>query len=136
EVPSLVGRTMQAVHGMIATRAAAAGSRLPSLRRFAAMQGVSKSTAVEAYDRLGAEGVIVSRPGSGFYVAGRARPLALAEAGPKLDRAIDPFWVMRQSLESAAGALKPGWGCLPDDWLPQDAVRRALRALARDSQAN
>ena len=33
---------------------------------------VSTSTVVEAYDRLAAEGVIRSRPGSGFYVAGAA----------------------------------------------------------------
>ena len=48
-----------------------------------------------------AEGAIRSRPGSGFYVAAPLAPLSLAEIGPKLDRAIDPLWVSRQSLEPA-----------------------------------
>ena len=92
---------------------------------------VSKSTVVEAYDRLAAEGIIRSRPGSGFYVAGHSPPLSLAEIGPKLDRAIDPFWVSRQSLEAGDEMLKPGCGWLPPSWMPEEALRRALRALAR-----
>ena len=64
---------------------------------------VSKSTVVEAYDRLAAEGVIRSRPGSGFYGAAPLAPLSLAELAPRLDRAVDPFWVSRHSLEAAPG---------------------------------
>ena len=43
---------------------------------------VSKSTVVEAYDRLAAEGAVVARRGSGFFVAGAARPLTLSAAEP------------------------------------------------------
>ena len=74
---------------------------------------VSTSTVVEAYERLAAEGAIRSRPGSGFYVAGQLAPLSLAEIGPRLDRAVDPFWVSRQSLEAGDDVLKPGCGWLP-----------------------
>jgi DNA-binding transcriptional MocR family regulator len=98
--------------------------------------GVSKSTVVEAYDRLAAEGVVEARRGSGFYVAGRAAPLALSEIGPRLDRSIDPLWISRQSLEAGPGVLKPGCGWLPADWMPQDSVRRAMRALARTERVN
>ena len=44
------------------------GTRLPSIRRFASERGVSRSTVVEAYDRLIAAGGVESRRGSGFYV--------------------------------------------------------------------
>ncbi len=63
---------MDAIRRRMATRALAPGERLPSIRSFAATMGVSPSTVVEAYDRLAAEGLIRSRPGSGFYVSGSA----------------------------------------------------------------
>lgn len=127
----LVGRVMTAVEGQIAGREMAPGARLPSIRRLAGKLGVSPSTVVEAYDRLVAEGSIVARAGSGFYVAPRLRPLSLAALGPHLDRAIDPLWIMRQSLDRDDGRLKPGCGWLPEDWMPVEALRRAMRAVAR-----
>ncbi|GGA39571.1 GntR family transcriptional regulator [Dyella nitratireducens] len=92
---------------------------------------LSVSTVVEAYERLAAEGVIVSRPGSGFYAAGPVAPLALTEIGPKLEREVDPLWVSRQSLETDASVLKPGCGWLPAAWMYEAGMRRALRAAAR-----
>ena len=132
---TLVGMVMDTIAGRIAARALAPGARLPSIRRLAATLGVSKSTVVEAYDRLAAEGAITPRPGSGFYVAGPTRPLSLAEAGPRLDRAVDPLWVMRQSLEAGEATLMPGCGWLPASWMPLDAIARALRRLARTRDA-
>lgn len=128
---TLVERVMQAVHGRIASRALAPGARLPSIRALARALQVSNSTVVEAYDRLAAEGLIRSRPGSGFYHAGPLAPLSLAELAPRLDRAIDPFWVSRLSLEAGGEVLKPGCGWLPGAWMPEEEIRRALRALAR-----
>ena len=108
-----------------------AGERLPSIRMLAGSLGASPSTVVEAYERLVAEGVVRSRPGSGFYVARAAPPLALAAATAPSDRAIDPLWVSRQSLDAGPGMLRPGCGWLPADWMPQSALRRAVRDLAR-----
>lgn len=122
---------MAEVEARIAARAYLPGTRLPSVRAQAQAMQVSVSTVVEAYERLAAEGAIASRPGSGFYVAGPAAPLALTQLGPRLDRAVDPLWVSRQSLETDATVLKPGCGWLPPDWLYEAGMRRALRALAR-----
>lgn len=132
---TLVGRLMQEVRGRIAARALAPGARLPSIRAQAAVRGVSNNTVVEAYDRLAAEGVIEARRGSGFYVAGRAPPFSLAEAGPRLDREVDPLWVSRQSLEMPDAAAKPGCGWLPPSWMPEASLRRALRGMARADSA-
>jgi DNA-binding transcriptional MocR family regulator len=129
------GEVMDAIRRRMASRALSPGERLPSIRGFAATMGVSPSTVVEAYDRLAAEGVIRSRPGSGFYVSGAMPPLALAEVEPRLDRAIDPFWVSRQSLDAGTEMLKPGCGWLPADWMPNDAIRRAIRRLAHADDA-
>lgn len=128
-------KVMEAIRQRLATRALMPGERLPSIRRFAAMMGVSPSTVVEAYDRLAAEGVIRSRPGSGFYVVGTAPSLDLRNSEPMREREVDPFWVSRQSLDAKPEVLKPGCGWLPPDWMPQAAIRRALRTLARGPDA-
>jgi len=128
---TLVERAMQAIRQRIAARLLVPGEKLPSIRGFAEFLRVSKSTVVEAYERLVAEGCILSKPGSGFYVAGHVAPLSLAEIGPRLDRAIDPLWVSRQSLEASQTVLKPGCGWLPASWMPATNLRRALRSLGR-----
>jgi DNA-binding transcriptional MocR family regulator len=122
---------MATIRQRIAGRMLTPGAKLPSVRSLAATLGVSTSTVVDAYERLVAEGAILSRAGSGFYVANQAAPFSPAEAGPKLDRAIDPFWISRQSLESGDDSLKPGCGWLPPDWLPEEAMRRAMRTISR-----
>ncbi|MBZ9856934.1 PLP-dependent aminotransferase family protein [Mesorhizobium sp. CA13] len=128
---TLVEGIMSTIRQRIAARSLTPGAQLPSIRAFAKSMQVSKSTVVEAYERLAAEGAIRSRPGSGFYAAGSLAPLSLAEIGPRLDRAVDPLWVSRQSLEAGDDMLKPGCGWLPASWMPQAALRRALRTVAR-----
>jgi DNA-binding transcriptional MocR family regulator len=108
-----VAAVMAAIRQRIAGRSLTPGAKLPSVRALAATMKLSTSTVVEAYERLVAEGAILSRPGSGFYVANQAAPFALSEVGPRLDREIDPFWVSRQSLEAGDIGLKPGCGWLP-----------------------
>ncbi|WP_020592798.1 PLP-dependent aminotransferase family protein [Kiloniella laminariae] len=130
---TLVSQVMQEIRQRITERSLTAGEKLPSIRHFSQKMQVSKSTVVEAYDRLVAEGIIQSRRGSGFYVIGHLPPLSLAEIAPRLDRAVDPFWVSRQSLEASADFLKPGCGWLPPDWMPEDSLRRGLRALSRSN---
>jgi DNA-binding transcriptional MocR family regulator len=132
---TLVAQLVQEMRSRIAARSLVPGTRLPSIRALAAARKISKTTVVEAYDRLAAEGIIQSRRGSGFYVAGHLPPLSLADTGPKLDRAVDPLWVSRQSLETADDALKPGCGWLPPSWMPEVSLRRALRGLARAEAA-
>lgn len=131
KIGTRIAAVMAAIKQRIASRSLTAGDKLPSIRAFARNVRVSTSTVVEAYDRLAAEGVIQPRAGSGFYVASQVAPLALSEIGPKLDRAVDPFWVSRQSLDAGSDDLKPGCGWLPPSWLPDDGVRRALRTLSR-----
>ncbi|WP_377290678.1 PLP-dependent aminotransferase family protein [Rhizobium sp. SG2393] len=121
---------MSEIRRRLESRMLVAGDRLPSVRGFARMMGVSPSTVVDAYERLAAEGLIRARPGSGFYVIGQPPALDISNPAPGRDRAIDPLWVSRQSLDAADDVLRPGCGWLPADWMPHPALRRAIRRLA------
>jgi GntR family transcriptional regulator/MocR family aminotransferase len=52
------------------------GARLPSTRSLAADLDVSRSTIVEAFDQLAAEGYLEGRRGSGMFVTARSAPEA------------------------------------------------------------
>lgn len=131
-----VEMVMEAIRGRIADKSLGLGARLPSIRSLVASLQVSKSTVVDAYDRLSAEGIIVSRQGSGFFVASGNRLICAAKPGPRPDLDVDPLWMTRHSLEADATGLRPGCGWLPDSWMPDDAIRRSLRHSARASAAN
>ncbi|QND55182.1 GntR family transcriptional regulator (plasmid) [Phyllobacterium sp. 628] len=127
---------MHAIRQRITGRTLGPGARLPSIRSFASSMAVSKSTIVEAYHRLAAEGTIISRRGSGFYVAGHGPSLPSKDIETPLDHLVDPFWISHLSLNTGDDVLKPGCGWLPSSWMPEVALRRALRTIARadDSQ--
>lgn len=132
---TLVEQVMAAIRKQIVSRQATPGVKLPSIRALAQKMRVSKSTVVDAYERLAAEGLIRPRPGSGFYVAGHLPPFSLADTGPRLDPAVDPLWMTRQSLSAEGDLLKPGCGWLPASWMPEAEIGRALRLLARRGEA-
>ena len=127
---------MDSVRERLQRRTLDVGARLPSVRVMAQQMQVSTSTVVTAYDRLVAEGLIASRPGAGFYVRQPLPSLMLA-ARPYAAQArdIDPLWLMRQSLDADEKALNPGCGWLPATWMPENDIRKALRALSRQPVA-
>ncbi len=124
-------RIARTIRDRIDARTLTPGARLPSIRAMAEAGGVARSTVVEAYERLAGEGLIRSRPGSGFYVAAPLAPLALDRLGTAPEREVDPLWMLRQSLGERSHDLMPGCGWLSDDWLAGDALRKAMRAAAR-----
>jgi len=113
-----------------------AGTRLPSIRTFAADKQVSRSTVVDAYDRLIAAGYVESRRGAGFFVrARRSRAAEPARSARSSSRAADPnsmdvVWLLRSMLRQAAGD-HPGAGLLPTAWLDSDLVASAVRSVGR-----
>ncbi|MEA4837891.1 MAG: PLP-dependent aminotransferase family protein [Rhodospirillaceae bacterium] len=130
-----VEQVMRHVRLRIENRSLCAGKRLPSIRAQADALGVSRSTVVEAYARLVAEGVVESRPGSGFYVGRQLTPFSVGDVQSGLPPDSDPVWLTRQSLLAGEASLKPGCGWLPESWLPEQDIRRALRALSRQPLA-
>src|SRR5215471_14748817 len=101
----LVGQIVAAMQRDIDARRLLPGARVPSIRDLARRQLISRHSAVEAYDRLVAAGYLESRPGSGFYVAARARGAPDPEAGNRR-RIYDVAWLIRQALEDGSDMLK------------------------------
>lgn len=128
----LVSQIVDGLRRLIADQSLRPGAKLPSIRAFAASHAVSVFTVVEAYDRLVAQGWLVSRANAGFFVKRRADEPAVAGEPPRADLRFDARWYLQHIFETRQLALKPGCGWLPNDWLFEDGVRRSLRHLASD----
>ena len=114
-------------------RALRAGTRMPSIRRFAEDNGVSRFTVVEAYDRLVAQGYLESRRGSGFYIRERPQPVRRAEPREPAATRIDVVWLLHHLYagNDNRDVLLAGSGCLPESWLDEEMLQSGLRALSR-----
>ncbi len=115
----------------------APGLRLPSLRLLARRLGVSLHTAVEAYDRLAALGLTVSRPGAGVFVSAAANEVSALAALPRpdprdpCDLALNANGAREASFTRGGGFLPPAW--VEDAWagpVLSRAGRRLAAALA------
>ncbi len=114
------------------------GARLPSIRRFAAEQGVSRFTVVEAFDRLVARGYVSSRRGAGFFVRERQPERRFADARTWAEApsgSIDVVWLLRNMFRRLPPADMPGGGVLPAQWLDEGLVAGSLRAIGRANAA-
>lgn len=132
----LVDQIVGAIRSQIEDRVLHPGSKLVAIRQFAETHGVSRFTVVEAYDRLVAQGYLVSRRGSGFYVASRSVAENAKADEPMRKSAVDMAWLTRRALDAGAEGLRASAGWLPRHWLDEEGVRRHLRATLRDSKSN
>lgn len=132
----LVVQIVSNVKSLIDAGQLRAGAKLPSIRRFAQLNGISVFTVVEAYNRLVAMGYVVSRLNAGFFVSARSvtlpTPVHIAVTPPALEN-FDEHWYARRIFENDQLTCKPGCGWLPESWLFEAGVRRAMRQIsARD----
>jgi GntR family transcriptional regulator/MocR family aminotransferase len=130
----------------------APGARLPATRKSREFFGVSRNTAAEVYERLLGAGYVVSRRGSGTYVANRLPPRRAVDAHPagSVDGRLNPFWLAptvtaamgfwNDPPGSAPGEARPPIvdfraGIVDSQLFPHDVFRRAsakqLRGLER-----
>ena len=121
---------VDAVRSRIERKELTSGARLPSIRLMARACGASRHAVVDAYDRLAAQGYLVARLGSGFFVSeGHRRPAPPPE--PEVRQGYDVAWLIREVLEASDDWLKVGGPWLPDDWLDVEAIQQTVRSLGR-----
>ncbi len=128
----LTDQIVAGVIGWIGLHTVSSGVKLPSIRQFAADQGVSRYPVIEAYDRLVSLGHVESRHGSGFYVAGN-RPAGAMPARGLADprRAEDESGHILEQFNHPGETLKLGSGFIPESWRDMDGIGRAIRQVSR-----
>ena len=92
------------------------GTRLPPVRNAARVFGVSRNTAANLYEKLGSEGYVVTRHGSGTYVANKppaVAPQATAGMAAAIDARLNEVW-LRPDVTTAMTFWRdsrepPGW---------------------------
>ncbi len=109
---SLTRQLSERLAERIRSRLLAPGARLPSVRQCAQQQGVSVSTVVAAYDQLQAQGLVVARRNSGFFVRDFTSnwPVAQsirAQAAPEIIANESTEAKSRALAEAAADGLPP-----------------------------
>ncbi|MGP6445079.1 aminotransferase-like domain-containing protein [Rahnella aceris] len=115
-----------------------AGDRMISARKLAEREQVSLPTALEALRCLEAEGLIVARPRSGYFVCQINTPQNMQSShhlpGPV---PVTMSAVARSLFSSAEARLVPLGAALPDPlWLPTDTLQRALQTASRRLDAH
>jgi len=85
----LFSQLVAAVKRAVATGRMRAGEKLPSVRELAAELTINPNTIAKAYQALEAEGVTVSRHGSGTFVADRRVTLRRPEQKRRLREGLD-----------------------------------------------
>nr|GEU28076.1 hypothetical protein [Tanacetum cinerariifolium] len=122
---SLVDQIVNAIAAMVGRRELRIGTRMPSVRQFAKCNGISTFTVVESYDRLVTLGLLMSRRGSGYFVARQDLPAALTPTAlHTMPTAIDALTPDLYSGVSEALAAGVGW--LPPEWYGDDTVLDAV----------
>lgn len=121
----------------LASGALRPGDRVISARKLAERERVSLPTALEALRSLEAQGLIVARPRSGYFVRQQAPVAALPPSRPSpRPMPVTMAGLARSLFSSADARLIPLGAALPDPaWLPAATLQRALQAAGRRLQA-
>jgi len=128
----LVDQIVDGIRRQIDERCLRPGTKLPSIRKFADAYGVSRFTAVEAYDRLVALGYLRARRGAGFFTASlrdELTPSSVPSDGHKRNEEL--VWLIRRLLEARDDTVLAGGPWLPNAWMDEMGIRQSLSALAR-----
>jgi DNA-binding transcriptional MocR family regulator len=108
------------------------GSRLPSVRQLARRAGVSVYTVTQAFERLGAKGLVQARAGSGYFVAAARRLPVPASVEFDAPRSVDPILgFARGTLKQDHVVVPAGSGFLPRAWLAEAIPPSILARLSR-----
>lgn len=109
------------------------GEKAPSLRKICRQQGVSMSTAIQAFLHLEDRGLVEARPRSGFFIKSPARPV-LNQPSPGRLPITGTLANLHASLFEATtlpGIVSLGGAVPSPELLPTQKLNRILAARAR-----
>ena len=120
---------------MIRSRHLRSGVKLPSIRKMAADQQISRFPVIEAYDMLAVRGLIRPRHGSGFYVTDRFESSALSGDADLRGAEEESSHILYQ-FASTDDRVKLSSGFMPTAWRDIDAIAQAVRHVVRSDAAS
>jgi DNA-binding transcriptional MocR family regulator len=132
----LTEQIVAGVQRWIRTRAVHAGTKLPSIRQFAADYGISRFPVIEAYDRLVSLGYLDSRHGSGFYISDRPPAESTCQGASDPRRAEEESVHILQQFHHPGGTLKLASGFIPEAWRDMDGLAQAIRHVSRTDRSS
>ena len=127
----LVDQIVAGIRRQIDERCLRPGTKLSSIRQFAAAYGVSRFTVVEAYDRLVALGYLEARRGAGFFTASLRDAPARSESDDGSKRNEELVRLLCRTLDAREDTVLAGGPWLPNAWMDEMGIRQSLSALAR-----
>ncbi|CAG9224693.1 aminotransferase-like domain-containing protein [Burkholderia vietnamiensis] len=120
---------------MIRSRHLRSGVKLPSIRKMAADQQISRFPVIEAYDTLAARGLIQPRHGAGFYVTDRFdRSAPVGGTDPQI--AEEESGHILEQFASTDDRFKLSSGFMPAAWRDVDGIAQAIRHVVRSDAAS
>lgn len=128
----VVQQIVDALAGWIRQSAVEPGTRLPSIRQLARDNLLSQSSVIEAYERMVAQGVLSSRHGSGFFVAG---PLVATHRCADISGSTAADANSAGLADDPLGMLPLGRGGMPESWRESDDLSYAIRQVSRTDMA-
>jgi len=103
-----------------------------SARLLAKREAVSLPTALEALRTLEADGLILARPRSGYFVCGPRAKEPVPSRPPRSPQPVTMAALARSIFSGSATIVAPFGAALPDPaWLPVAQLQRALNCAAR-----
>ena len=135
--PRLTREIAERIAEEIASARLPPGSKLPTEHEMVAAMGVSRTVVREAVAALRAQGLIVTRQGSGAFVAADAdrRPFQLAFDGMPSTAEVLNVMELRASVEIAAAGLAAERASAPERRRVVSALRAIDAALERGENA-
>jgi DNA-binding transcriptional MocR family regulator len=130
----LVSQLVAGISQMVSAGGLPSGERLPSVRRISKVLGLSTFTVAEAYSRLVADGLVIGRPGAGYFINSRvlAKSSSRKSSTFTTPEYIDPLMAELYTPSTTVLPVSAGW--LPASWLDTEWMQGIGRQAIRLSQ--
>lgn len=107
--------------------------KIPSIRKLCDQYNISKNTVISALERLVDEGLIYSKPASGFFVMEQKITPRFKQANIEMQN-IDELWLMRRQLETFNGVINVGDGFPDTAWFELLPLNKLLQKSIQEKQ--
>ncbi|WP_139850881.1 aminotransferase-like domain-containing protein [Acinetobacter pullicarnis] len=129
----LVDQIYQILKHQIKSQLYKENEKIPSIRKLCDQYNISKNTVISALERLIDEGLIYSKPASGFFVMEQKITPRFKQANIEMQN-IDELWLMRRQLETFNGVINVGDGFPDTAWFELLPLNKLLQKSIQENR--